>query len=403
MASQNAITAGGISIQTQTDIINLIVNGNGTVPGLVQIYGSGINVGSNTPDGQLINIFALAKLDIEQFCVAIYNSQDPDQAVGNSLDALAQLCGITRQGGTYTTLNLTVTTSTAVALNGLDTSTPYTVQDSIGNQYYLLTSTTTSTGANNLVFRAANIGAVQSTVNTITIPVTVVAGVTSINNPYAPTVVGANQETDSSFRIRRQASVALASTGNYAGLLAALYSIPGTVQAIIKENITNSTDSNSTPPHTIWTIVDSGTSPGTLAGTAYGTSVANAIYTYRSMGCAMRGGQLINITQADSSTFGVQFDYAIYQNLYIKFTSSPIVGASIDKTALANGLAALYTLSIYQTADITTITALLKQINTNALITNCQVSTDNTNWYNSVVPSSVQNRFVVYAANITSS
>ena len=121
------------------------------------------------------------------------------------------------------------------------------------------------------------------------------------------------------------------------------------------------------------------------------------------MGVAMRGGTNVNISQADGSTFTVSFDYAVYQNLYIKFTSSPIIGSSIDKTALANALVSYYTLGIYQTAEITTITYILKASNPNALITNVGVSTDNVNFYNSVLPSSVQNRFIVSLANITSS
>ena len=402
MATSNSIGATGIMIQTQTDILNAIINGTSTTPGLIQIYGSGINVNSNSPDGQLINIFALAKLDVEQFCVNIYNSFDPDQAVGSALDAIAQYCGMTRNGGTYTTVQIVVNVSQNLTLAGLDTSTPYTVQDNAGNQYYLLVSASLTTGNNTLTFRAANIGNVQTVINTITTPVTIVSGVVSVNNPNNALTTGVNQETDAAFRIRRQQTVALASTGNYAGMIAALYSVPGVVQAIIHENVTNSTDSNSVPPHTFWTIVDSGTSAGTTASGTFTATIGTTIYNYRSMGVAMKGAQTVNITQADSSTFTVLFDYAIYQNLYIKFTSAPIVGSSIDKTALANYLVANYSLSIYQIADITTITSLLRQSNPNALITNVGVSTDGVTYTNTVTPSSVQNRFYVTFANIQS-
>lgn len=399
MATVNAITANGISIQTQTDILNSIINGTSQVPGLIQIYGSGINVNSNSPDGQLINIFALSKVDIEQLCVNVYNSFDPDQAVGSALDAVSQYCGITRLGGSYTTVNIVVTTSQTLTLPGIDTSTPYTIQDNIGNLYTLVSSANLSIGANTLLFQAVNIGFIQAVPNTITVPVSVVQGVVSVNNPNNAVTTGVNQETDAQLRIRRQNSVALASQGNYAGMIAALYSIPGVIQALIHENVTNTTDSNSVPPHTFWTIVDSGTTPGTSITSVVGTT----IYNYRSMGVAMRGGTNVNISQADGSTFTVSFDYAVYQNLYIKFTSSPIIGSSIDKTALANALVSYYTLGIYQTAEITTITYILKASNPNALITNVGVSTDNVNFYNSVLPSSVQNRFIVSLANITSS
>ena len=243
MATVNAITANGISIQTQTDILNSIINGTSQVPGLIQIYGSGINVNSNSPDGQLINIFALSKVDIEQLCVNVYNSFDPDQAVGSALDAVSQYCGITRLGGSYTTVNIVVTTSQTLTLPGIDTSTPYTIQDNIGNLYTLVSSANLSIGANTLLFQAVNIGFIQAVPNTITVPVSVVQGVVSVNNPNNAVTTGVNQETDAQLRIRRQNSVALASQGNYAGMIAALYSIPGVIQALIHENVTNTTDS----------------------------------------------------------------------------------------------------------------------------------------------------------------
>src|SRR5438309_2016807 len=104
----NQIDANGITIETYQEILNAIVNGTPTVPGLKQIYGQDINVDSNTPDGQLINIFTLSKQDILNLIVQDYTSKDPDQAVGIALDALSQLCGITRQGGSYTRVAVTV-------------------------------------------------------------------------------------------------------------------------------------------------------------------------------------------------------------------------------------------------------------------------------------------------------
>ena len=95
--SENLISGSGIQIQTYPDILNGIIYGTVEVPGLTQIYGADINTASNTPDGNLINIFALSKEDVLQLCVSIYDSFDPDQAVGIALDSIAQLCGIARK------------------------------------------------------------------------------------------------------------------------------------------------------------------------------------------------------------------------------------------------------------------------------------------------------------------
>ena len=138
--SENLITGSGIQIQSYTDILNGIIYGTPQVPGLVQIYGADINTASNTPDGNLINIFTLSKEDILQLCVSIYDSFDPDQAVGIALDNISQLCGIARKGGSYTHTNIVLTTTQAVNINGLDNtiSTPFTISDANGNEFYLI-------------------------------------------------------------------------------------------------------------------------------------------------------------------------------------------------------------------------------------------------------------------------
>ena len=56
-----------------------------------------------------------------------------------ALDGICQLCGIYRQGGTYTEVMVTVTVDRAVNLNGQDTLTPFTISDSSGNLFYLIT------------------------------------------------------------------------------------------------------------------------------------------------------------------------------------------------------------------------------------------------------------------------
>ena len=155
--SSNQIDSNGIQIQNFEEILLDIVNGTVEIPGLKQIYGSDINVDSNTPDGQLINIFALAKSDILNLIVQSYNSKDPDQAVGVALDAVSQLCGIVRQGGSFTKVKINVTTDRSLNLNGQDTVSPFTVSDGNGNLFQLIDTTSVSSGTTLLDFQAVNI------------------------------------------------------------------------------------------------------------------------------------------------------------------------------------------------------------------------------------------------------
>ena len=282
------ITATGPQIDTLPEIVSDILNGTPTVQGFYQIYGPTIQVASNSPDGNMINIFALSKVDMGNFGVGIYQAQDPDEAIGIALDNISQLCGITRNAGSYTQVVIQVTTNTTLNLMGLDTSTPYTIQDGNGNQYNLIASASLINGVNTLNFQSANIGAVQAAANTITTPVTIIAGVVSVNNSAAASQVGTNQETDTNFRMRRQASTSFPAFGELDGLYAGLNDSPSIISANVYENNTGSVV-NGIPANGIWAVVNGGNP----------ASIAQILYNRRCAGTPMKGSQTYNITQAN--------------------------------------------------------------------------------------------------------
>jgi len=388
----NVINASGITIQTYAEILEAIVNGTIDVAGLKSIYGDDINVDSNSPDGQMINILALSKEDILDLIVSSYNSKDPDQAVGVALDAVSQLCGITRKGGTYTEVVIAVTVDRTVNLVGIDDSdSPYTISDSNGNKFYLLESVSLSAGTTSVNFRAVDIGYVQVLANTITTPVTIILGVTSVNNPAVPYQTGEDQETDADLRLRRQASVALASQGMIEGLYAGLLTLDGVAEVVIYENVTNDVDDNGVPAHSIWVIISGGTA----------ADIGAMIYKYRNAGCGMKGDITVTIIQVDGTSYEVYYTVAVDVNLHVKFALDSKTGAVIDEDALKLSLTNALILGIHKLADITAITALIAEINSDLIVTLCQVSANGTNWYDSVYPVHLYERFILTTANIT--
>ncbi len=387
----NSIDANGINIETYAEIVDNIVNGTASAPGLSQIYGTDINVASNSPDGQMVNIYALSKQDVLDLCVSIYNSFDPDQAVGVALDSLAQIAGLSRKPGVYTEVVVAVVVSTNLNLNGLDTSTPYTIQDATGNQFQLITSASLTTGSNSLNFRAVSIGFLQVLANTLTIPVTIVANVTSVNNPTTPYQDGENQETDSNFRLRRQASTAFPAEGALQGLYGGLSSISGIGNVAIYENTTNITDSDGIPAHGIWVVCESG-----LAA-----DIGEAIYRYRNLGCPMAGAQTVAITQVDGSTINMYYDIAVDQNLYMQFHLASIDGSAIDNAAIKAGLVANYLLGIYEPADISTLDAQIRAIDPNVVVSSLGVSNVAAYYTTIKYPSSKKNKWVLDTSRIS--
>lgn len=387
----NVITANGIQIETFSEIVDSIVNGTASAPGLTQIYGTDINVASNSPDGQMVNIYALSKQDILNLCVAIYDSFDPDQAVGVALDALSQIAGLARKPGVYTEVVVQVIVAQNLNLDGQDSSTPYTIQDGTGNQFQLIVSASLTTGSNSLNFRAVNIGFIQVLANTLIVPVTIIAGVTSVNNSTTPYQIGANQETDANFRLRRQASTAFPAEGALQALYGGLASLEGIGDVAVYENITNIVDGDGIPAHGIWVVVEGGDAD----------EIGNAIYTYRNLGCPMKGSEVVTITQVDGSTIDMQYDIAVDQNLYIQFHVAAVDGSAIDTDALKQYIVDNYLLGIYEPADISSLDAIILAFDPNLVASSLGVSSL-AGYYGTIVyPTLKKNKWVTAVARIS--
>lgn len=359
-----------------------------------EIYGNDINIDSNTPDGQLINILSQTIIDLLELIQQVYNSFDPDFAIGTVLDQRIALNNIKRKGGTYSYTNIDVITTSSCTLNGLNTvdiESAFTVSDSQGNQWVLsATQTPALAGTYTYSFRAKEIGAVESLPNTITTIVNAVVGVSSVNNPAALTVKGQDTETDAQLKERRKQSIGIASQGYRESLKATLLNLEDVTYAQVYENDTNTTDADGIPGHSIWVIVQGGTDQ----------DVANAIYAQRNAGCGMKGSTSYTITRSDGTVFTVNWDRPSTTDAYIEFDVTPIVSHTIDTNAIK--LALVNTpLSIYEPLDINTVANIVKQADPDIIVTNCQVSTDGTNWYDIIYPTTKADRLEIATSRIT--
>ena len=354
----NIIDANGLQVSTRAELVTFFTTQ------YQKIYGSDINLASDSPDGQMMNINIQSILDLQDLLVQIYNMFDPDNAIGVILDQRVAINGIQRQNGTFTITNVTIITTQSVNLYGLDqTAQPtYTVSDNAGTLWELqVTQLGVPAGTHVFSFQAAVPGAQFTTPNTITVPVTIVLGVDSVNNPTTYTTLGVNEETDAQLKIRRQKSVSLSSQGYLAGLLAALENISGVSSAFVYENKTNFTNTDGVPGHSIWVIV---------AGTGSNADIAQAIYTKRNAGCGMFGQTTYTVTQVDGSPFTLQWDTVVSQNMFIAFTATSINGSTAPNiAAIRAGLPMTFLPGVNQEVNINTLATLVQQIDANTLIT----------------------------------
>ena len=389
--TSNYIDATGLHLQSLTDIITELETGFKT------IYGSSINLNANSPDGQMINLFGQAKIDILDLVSQVYGSFSPTSAIGVVLDQRCAINGVIRAGATHTITNIVVKTDRVLSLVGLSSGsvTPFTVSDALGTLFYLIDSATLINGNNTLAFTAANAGAVYTTINTITNIVTITLGVTEVNNPNSVTTQGVDEEIDAALRLRRSKSVALPSTGYIDGLTGALLAIPDVLDAIVVDNPTGTVDGYGIPAHSIWPIVDGGDHD----------VIADVIYKKRNAGCGMYGAVTVQVEQINGINFPVKFSNPVYEDLYITMVLTSLTSAhtinpaqiTYIKQALFDGLK----YKIGETADFTALSVLLKSIDPLAVINSGGVCATVGGTYVSLLhPTSINYRFIMSTANM---
>lgn len=383
----NSFDANGLQTLTQNEIVEDLTKD------LQDIYGEDINVESNSPDGQAINIFAQMLEDQYELLSQVNASFDPDQAVGTVLDQRCAINGIQRKAGTYTYVTLDVEVDRSVTLQGLDQYSEeqaYTVSDGEGNRFVLSATSSINTGTSQLVFRALNVGNVEVLPNTITTPVTIVLGVKSINNPGVAITQGTNEETDAELRARRKASVSISNQGYTDGLQAALANLPDVSKVNVYQNRGSSTDADGIPGHSIWVVIQGGTD--TEIGQVMDNKVAG--------GVGMKGTQSVNVQQADGQVATYYFDRPLAQTLYVSLDITPLNGQTIVPADIKSLIVSGMSFQPNETVDSSDIIYYLKSVQDNIALT-CQVSTDGTTWETVVTPTTKDKYFQITTESIT--
>ena len=116
----------------------------------------------------------------------------------------------------------------------------------------------------------------------------------------------------------------------------------------------------------------------------------------------MKGGTTVYVTKSNGSLEEILYDRPVFQNLYIKANLQNLSGSALDLSYIKTQMVTELGFDIYGAADSSNITTVMKSIVVNnAVPYDVQVSSDNKTWKEYLLPSSVQNKFTITAANIT--
>lgn len=222
--------------------------------GYATIYGSDIELGSDTEDGELLGLFATAVDDCNQEAISAYSAYSPATAQGSGLASNVKINGLKKFVPSNSTIPVSVGgTANLTILNGL-------MNDDAGNQWTLPSSVTIpSVGAITVTATCLTPGAIQLASASPLTPVNPTRGWQTVT-AVADATPGAPAELDAQLRIRQSLSTALPSSTMLDGIQAAILSVPGVVTASFRlyENDGDALDVNGVPGHSIAAVVEGG-------------------------------------------------------------------------------------------------------------------------------------------------
>lgn len=216
------------------------------------IFGANINLDADTPDGQLIGVFAESFSNLDQLIEAVYLSISPAYAAGQALSRLVQLNAIRRQAGAFSAVDVRFfgAPGTEIAAGTLVAST--------ATQAVFSTVEAAVIGGNGqalVLARATEMGPLHGPAGTVTRIDTPIYGIDSAVNP-ADATLGFLEETDAQLRIRRARSTAAAGQALADALYGALANLPGVSDLRVYENATAAVQPvTQLPAHSIMAVV----------------------------------------------------------------------------------------------------------------------------------------------------
>jgi len=358
------------------------------------IYGEDIIIDADTPDGQVIAIYSKLNADAQAALLQIYNSFDPDTAVGVELNKIIKLNAITRGPATKSTVEVNITATTTI-----DLTIGYTVVDTLGQNWVIQTPETISAGTTSIIFEANEWGSVQALPNTITTQGTILTEVTTVDNPLASSV-GIDEETDVELRQRRELSLEKPAYSTIGSMLARLLEVTNVLDAIVYENFTDVYDATlDLDAHTIWCIVEDGLN----------ADIAEAIAKEKTAGAGLKGSVTDtyeeDFLRSDGTirihTHTINFDRPTESEIFIKLDVTPKIGGDTIDTDLIKEKLTEKLFTINEDLTITELYSYVYQAGANFIATDLEASTDDITYVATKLVADFDEKFLITTAKIT--
>ncbi len=300
----------------------------------LRAFSTGIDLDPASPDGQLVEIFSFELSQAWGELSNVYNSYNPDVAIGAGLRNIGMISGLPYGAATrsQTLVNLIGTSGTPIPAGSI-------VADGAGNEF---TTTFAATIPSSVQVVATVSGPTSVDIGAITTIVSPITGWNSVTQTLAGTVGGAPQ-TDVQYRNLRNRTVLRNFVAVEDTIKARLLETLKIEQVVVLNN-DSTTDSlpDGTPPNTIHVTV------GEVGSGVTDKDIGQVILATKGLGCPTFGSTSVTVPDSQGNPKTVRFSKAkaknIFMNIEILFLDVEYAGsADLIKAALVTHINSLAT------------------------------------------------------------
>lgn len=281
----------------------------------LEAFNSGFDFTIDSPDGQLIEIMSFELSQAWQELGMVYDSYDPDVAVGAALRNLGAISGLPYGSATRSTaqVNLVGVSGTVVPRNAV-------VTDADGNEFMTQAVALIPSSVQVISKLSGNIPVLVGSISNID---TAVTGWTSVTQTSAG-IMGNTAQTETQFRNARNKAVLRNFVGIEATMIARLTEL-GVSQIVVSNNNTNIAFDDGTPAQSIQVTIGE-------IGSVSEVDIARTILGTKGFGTPTYGASSRSVADLQNNYHTINYTIAtpvnIFVNLNLTYLSSEIAGAS---------------------------------------------------------------------------
>ncbi len=279
------------------------------------VFGNGIDVSPDSPDGVIIGIMADRLADLWQADQATYNAAFPDTATGVGLDRVLGLTGIVRRAASQSLCDVVLS---GVAGTPIPAGSRVSVAGA-GTLFEVTAPTNLGGGAVAVTLQAVETGPMYAPTGTLTVIETPVAGWTGCTNAADQQYLGTNVELDAPARIRRELTLRAIGSSAADAIRAALLNLDNVTSASVFENPTSATV-DGMPPQSFECVVVGGDD----------AEIAQCIWDRKPQGNPSHGTSTVSATDSEGTPHDVKFSRPSALNAWI------IINATVNADAAEN-------------------------------------------------------------------